>query len=226
MREYKDNYKQGIERELKNLKEKDGFDLLPTCIALTSMALSTCEKKKFWPHHTQLVSYCMLVARKIQNRGRLLEILTGEGKSCIIAMTAATYALQGRTVDIVTSSPVLSQRDAKEWKAFYSSLKLKVGCNVEDNSEKDSQCYKRPIVYGTVETFARDILKTKFLLQSNVRKDRKFDIVIVDEVDSMLIDQGVQCTYLSHDVASIGFASLRTNPKFDMDECQQVRGIT
>ena len=53
------------------------------------------------------------------------------------------------------------------------------------------------------ETFARDILKTEFLLQ-DVRKGRKCDIVIVDEVDSMLIDQGVQCTYLSHDMANVG----------------------
>ena len=200
---YNDKYEQEIDRELKNLEEKDGFDLLPTCIALTSMALKTCGKK-FKPFNTQLVSYCLLVARKNKDKGRLLEILTGEGKSCVIAMVAATYALQGRTVDIVTSSPVLSQRDAKEWQEFYSSLKLDVGCNVENNSEEDSQCYKCPIVYGTVETFARDILKTKFLLQLDVRKDRKCDIVTVDEVDSMLIDQGVQCTYLSHDVASIG----------------------
>ena len=71
---------------------------------------------------------------------------------------------------------------------------------MEDNTKEDTTCYECPIVYGTVETFARDILKTEFLLQ-DVRKGRKCDIVIVDEVDSMLIDQGVQCTYLSHDVA-------------------------
>ena len=86
---------------------------------------------------------------------------------------------------------------------FYKTLELDVGCNVEDNREEDNQCYKCPIVYGTVETFARDILKTEFLLQ-DVRHGRKCDIVIVDEVDSMLIDHGVQCTYLSHDVASFG----------------------
>ena len=68
--------------------------------------------------------------------GRLLEILTGEGKSCVIAMVAATYALQGRTVDIVTSSPVLSQRDADEWQEFYSMMKLEVGCNVDDNTNE------------------------------------------------------------------------------------------
>ena len=66
--------------------------------------------------NTQLVSYCLLVAQRTNEKGRLLEILTGEGKSCVIAMVAATYALQGRTVDIVTSSPVLSQRDADEWR--------------------------------------------------------------------------------------------------------------
>ena len=106
-------------------------------------------------------------------------------------------------MDIVTSSPVLSQRDAEEWREFYSVMKLEVGCNVEDNTKEDTTCYECPIVYGTVETFARDILKTEFQLQ-DVRKGRKCDIVIVDEVDSMLIDEGVKCTYLSHDVASIG----------------------
>ena len=55
----------------------------------------TCGKK-FWPLNTQLVSYCLLVARKNKNKGRLLEILTGEGKSCVIAMVAATYALLGQ----------------------------------------------------------------------------------------------------------------------------------
>ena len=82
-------------------------------------------------------------------------------------------------------------------------MKLEVGCNVEDDTKEDITCYECPIVYGTVETFARDILKTEFLLQDE-RNSRKCDIVIVDEVDSMLIDQGLQCTYLSHDVASIG----------------------
>ena len=160
--------------------------------------------------HTELVSYCLLVARNEDNKrhstnekGRLLEILTGEGKSCVIAMVAATYALQGRTVDIVTTSPVLSQRDAEEWRELYTELKLSASCNVEEMKQGDNRdCYACPIVYGTVETFARDILKTEFLLQ-DVRKGRKCDILIVDEVDSMLIDQGVQCTYLSHDVAGM-----------------------
>ena len=204
MSEYNDFRDYSLESELiriRTSKQKDGIDGMSYSLALLSMALYKC--KKFWPLNTQLVSYCVLVSGKAKNKGRLLEILTGEGKSCVIAMVAATYALQGRTVDIVTSSPVLSHRDAEEWRNFYTTLKLGVGCNVEDKTEEDSQCYKCSIVYGTVETFARDILKTEFLLQ-NVRMGRKYDIVIVDEVDSMLIDQGLQCTYLSPEVASIG----------------------
>ena len=192
-----------IERVLewiRKSKRKYGVDVLSTCLAVTLMALYL--RKQVWPLNTQLVSYCLLVTKSTNEKGRLLEILTGEGKSCVIAMVAATYALLGRTVDIVTSSPVLSQRDAEEWQIYFNTLALDADCNVEDKRDEDNQCYKCAIVYGTVETFARDILKTEFLIQ-DARKGRKCDLVIVDEVDSMLIDQGVQCTYLSHDVASI-----------------------
>ena len=208
---YKNNFKSGIEQELERIQKsqpKYCIDELSSCLSVVSMALYIC--KGCWPSNTQLVSYCLLVVQQKQKmgrltneEGRLLEILTGEGKSCVIAMVAATYAIQRRTVDIVTSSPVLSHRDADEWREFYSIMKLKVGCNVEDSTKENTTCYECPIVYGTVETFARDILKTEFLLYI-VCKDRKCDIVIVDEVDSMLIDHGVQCTYLSSDVASIG----------------------
>ena len=114
LRKYVDKYDPGIELDrIRKSEQKDSVDGLSSCLAVTWMALYTC--KAFWPLNTQLVSYCLLVAREIKSRGRLLKILTGEGKSCVIAMVAATYALLGRTVDIVTSSPVLSQRDAEEW---------------------------------------------------------------------------------------------------------------
>ena len=200
VREYPDIIERELDR-IRKAEQKYDVDVLSSCLAVTSMALYL--SKKYWPLNTQLVSYCLLVTHRTKQKGRLLEILTGEGKSGVIAMVAATYALLGRTVDIVTSSPVLSQRDAEKWRPFYSSMKLEVGCNVEDNTKEDTTCYECPIVYGTVETFARDILKTEFLI-NDVRKGRNCDIVIVDEVDSMLIDQGVQCTYLSHDVPSVG----------------------
>ena len=188
---------------IKNLKleREDQVQLLSSCLTAITMSLYMC--KRFRPSNPQIVSYGLLIARESNTNGRLLEISTGEGKSCVIAMVAATFALLGRTVDIVTSSPVLSQRDAEEWNTFYNCLGVSVNCNVEEQAEGDSGCYLCPIVYGTVETFARDILKTEFLLQ-DVCHGRSHDIVIVDEVDSMLIDRGLQCTFLSHDHASFG----------------------
>ena len=132
------DYPDIIERELDRIRkseQKYGVDVLSSCLAVTSMALYIC--KGFWPLNTQLVSYCLLVIQRTNEKGRLLEILTGEGKSCVIAMVAATYALLGKTVDVVTSSPILSQRDAKEWHKFYSVMKLEVGCNVEDNTKEE-----------------------------------------------------------------------------------------
>ena len=196
----------GIELELHRIQNSEQMfdvDMLSSCIAVTSMALYL--SKDFRPSNPQLVSYCLLLNRNAKHKGRLLEISTGEGKSCLIAIVAATYALLGRTVDIVTSSPVLSERDAEEWRTFYTELNLSASCNVGEMKEEETGGYGCPIVYGTVETFARDILKTEFLLK-DVRKGRQYDIVIVDEVDSMLIDQGVQCAYLSHDLASIGMS--------------------
>ena len=90
LRKYKDRYDPGIELDrIHKSEQKGSVDVLSSCLAVTSMALYTC--KAFWPLNTQLVSYCLLINRKIKNRGRLLEILTGEGKSCIIAMVAATF---------------------------------------------------------------------------------------------------------------------------------------
>ena len=181
-------------KQISSTKLKDfGHQTTVACLSITSMALYSC--KHYWPTNAQLVSYCLLVHREYEGKGRLLEILTGEGKSSVIAMVAASFALLGHSVDIVTSSPVLSQRDVQEWRSFYNLLGLRVGCNIEDMSEEEV-CYECNIVYGTVGTFARDILKTEFHLE-DVRKGRKYGIVIVDEVDSMLIDHGVQCTYLS-----------------------------
>ena len=133
-------------------------------------------------------------------KGRMVEIATGEGKSCIIAMAAAMLASQGKSVDIVTSSPVLAVRDSDEWELFYKLFELTVDDNVIQGAK--NQVYSSDIVYGTVSCFAADILKHEFQLKGT-RGERRFDAVLVDEVDFMLLDQGVQSTYLSHKSAGL-----------------------
>ncbi|XP_070534409.1 uncharacterized protein [Ptychodera flava] len=157
---------------------------------------------KYWPRVTQMVSWTLLLLAE-ETKGRLIEISTGEGKSCIIAMAAAMLATFGKSVDIVTSSPLLAKRDSEEWKGFYSLLKLSVNHNI-DKTDDDERlaCYSADIVYGTVGAFAADILRHEFQ-QKYVRGSRNFDAVLVDEVDFMLLDRGVQFTYLSHKTAGL-----------------------
>ena len=167
-----------------------------------AIILAVKLSSKYFPRVTQCISYQILLIQS-QSTGYLLEVKSGEGKSCILAMTAATYALIGKQVDIVTSSPVLAQRDCDDWANFYKLLNVTVCCN----EIADAQSYKCDVVYGTIGNFSRDILRTKFLFE-DIRLDRQCDLVLVDEVDSMLIDQSIQCTYLSHDVASSGLKHL------------------
>jgi hypothetical protein len=170
---------------------------------------------KSGPTAAQCLGYCVLIIQSTlmtpdnTSRGCLLEVKTGEGKTCILAMVAATCAIMGYSVDIITSSTVLAQRDSENWRPFYERLGLTVGCNTSLNSKLTSDCYSCNVVYGTASDFARDILQTEFL-RRKVRstESRSFDVVLIDEVDSMTIDQCVQCTYLSHDTAASGLRHL------------------
>ncbi|XP_073730550.1 uncharacterized protein [Misgurnus anguillicaudatus] len=163
----------------------------------------------YFPRRTQLASLLLLLLAQLTgNKGCLLEIGTGEGKSCILAMFATILAIRGTKVDIVTSSPVLAQRDQEEWKKFFnmfgvtSSVVPPSACSPEKQEECLRDAYRQQIVYGTVGVFAADILKQEFEKRT-VRDKRQFELVIVDEVDYMTLDNGVQVTFLSHE--SSGF---------------------
>ena len=171
-----------------------------------------CAVHKFmgyWPRITQLLS-CVSLIFSSMKKGQLLQIQTGEGKSTIIAMLATFLAFNGKDVDIVTSSPLLARRDAKEWLEFYGFFDLSVSHNTDssDNSktgiEQKKKCYQSQIVYGTVDSFAADILRQEFSMKET-RGARNFDALIVDEVDLMMIDQGVQFTYLSHNAPGMHY---------------------
>ncbi|CAC5413781.1 unnamed protein product [Mytilus coruscus] len=162
------------------------------------ICLAVQMTKKYWPRNTQIASLYLLI--EAIKKGILLEVNTGEGKTCIIAMFSAFLALSKFTVDIVSSSPILAQRDYIEWEEFYKLLHVSVSCNLIPHKTEDRlECYSKSVVYGTVGSFASDILRQTFQMQ-NVRGERKCEAVIVDEVDCMLLDQGVHFTYLSHAV--------------------------
>ncbi|XP_078533279.1 uncharacterized protein LOC144819181 [Lissotriton helveticus] len=186
--------------------------LIGLCVAVqdTTTFINHSGKKLegYFPRMTQLASLLtLLISKDSACNGCLLEIFTGEGKSTIVAMLALVHAIRGKKVDVITSSPVLARRDQEEWIKLYKMFD--VSCNVvpppgldecTDSREIDKaikKAYAADIVYGTVENFAADILKQEFE-KRKTRGDRTFDIAIVDEVDYMTLDSGVQVTYLSH----------------------------
>jgi preprotein translocase subunit SecA len=125
------------------------------------------------------------------NQGRLCQIQTGEGKTIIVALLAVMRALQGHKVDVITSNPLLAADGVKETKKFYSVFGLTVSTNNvgEASSDQSKIGYTADILYGTISNFQFDYLKDTFE-GFNLRSDREFGQVILDEVDSMLVDNG------------------------------------
>ncbi|KAJ8366818.1 hypothetical protein AAFF_G00342010 [Aldrovandia affinis] len=93
--------------------------------------------------------------------------------------------------------------DAEEWVNFYKYFGITVDTNTNKTEDGDRKaCYQKDVVYGTIETFAADHLRQTFEMK-DVRPDRGYQCIIIDEVDSLLLDQGVQLTYLSSPMVSM-----------------------
>ena len=125
-------------------------------------------------------------------KGIFLQINTGEGKSLIIQFFAAYLAILGNKVDIISSNTVLADRDAenKDIIEFYSKLGLTVG-RASSNTE-----YNRDIGYGDTQNFEAGILKEEFK-EEEIRHNRPFNCVIIDEVDSISLDNIITMTQLT-----------------------------
>ena len=123
---------------IRNSEQRDGINVWSSCLSVVSMALHMCTF--YYPINRQLVSYCLLLYREMEDNKRsltenvgLLEILTKTENSLeVVAMVAATYALLGRTVDIVTHS---RSKDFGEFRFFYDILKIPASDNVDEISE-------------------------------------------------------------------------------------------
>ena len=154
------------------------------------------QKIKYDIRLIQLISILILSKKKKDNEskekgGKFLQINTGEGKSLIIQFFASYLAIQGKKVDIVTSSSVLADKDADDINKinFYRKLELNVGKASQDQYDCD-------IIYGDTQNFEAGILRGEFK-GKNVRNGRPFDFIIVDEVDSISLDNIITMTQLT-----------------------------
>jgi len=125
------------------------------------------------------------------HEGRIAEMKTGEGKTLVATLAIVLNAMTGRGVHLVTVNDYLASRDAKEMGVLYNFLGFSVGTVLEtiyDPEEKKS-AYKADITYGTNNEFGFDYLRDNMSYSQDTMAQRAHHFVIVDEVDSILIDE-------------------------------------
>ena len=131
-----------------------------------------------------------LIGGMVLHSGRIAEMATGEGKTLVATLPVYLNALTGKGVHVVTVNDYLAKRDAAWMGQIYRFLGLEVGCIVHDiDDTMRRQQYASDVTYGTNNEFGFDYLRDnmKFSLESMVQ--REFNYAIVDEVDSILIDE-------------------------------------
>ncbi|MDY0042975.1 MAG: preprotein translocase subunit SecA, partial [Desulforhabdus sp.] len=157
-------------------------DLLPEAFAVArEAAVRTLGMR---PFDVQLIGGVVL------HQGRIAEMKTGEGKTLVATMPVYLNALTGRGVHVVTVNDYLATRDSEWMGRVYRFLGLDVGCIVHglDDSQR-KQAYNADVTYGTNNEYGFDYLRDnmKFRLDDVVQRDLHY--AIVDEVDSILIDE-------------------------------------
>ena len=126
----------------------------------------------------------------VLHEGKIAEMKTGEGKTLVATLAVYLNALKGRGVHVVTVNDYLAQRDSAWMGAIYQFLGLSVGVIVQGLSDEERQtAYRADVTYGTNNEFGFDYLRDnmKFRLEDMCQRD--FEFAIVDEVDSILIDE-------------------------------------
>jgi len=124
------------------------------------------------------------------HNGKIAEMRTGEGKTLVATLPAYLNALSGKGVHIITVNDYLAQRDADWMGRIYRFLGLTVGVNLSQmEHEAKQQAYASDITYGTNNEFGFDYLRDNMVFQSSEKVQRGLNYAIVDEVDSILIDE-------------------------------------
>ncbi|WRD71884.1 preprotein translocase subunit SecA [Helicobacter pylori] len=167
----------------KDSQEKTLLEVLPESFAITREASKRILKMRHFD--------VQLIGGMVLNDGKIAEMKTGEGKTLVATLAVALNALKGESVYVVTVNDYLAHRDSKEMEPLYHFLGYSVGtitASVRDDDER-LEIYSKDIVYGTNNEFGFDYLRDnmKYSLEHKVQKSHAF--AIVDEVDSILIDE-------------------------------------
>jgi preprotein translocase subunit SecA len=131
-----------------------------------------------------------LIGGMVLHEGKIAEMKTGEGKTLVATLPAYLNALEGKGVHVVTVNDYLARRDSEWMGKIYSFLGMKVGVIVHDLSDKERRdSYGADITYGTNNEFGFDYLRDNMKFDYGDMVQRKHHYAVVDEVDSILIDE-------------------------------------
>ncbi len=157
-------------------------DILPEAFAVVREASWRVLNKKHF--RVQLIGGIVL------HQGRIAEMKTGEGKTLVATLPSYLNALTGEGVHIITVNDYLAKRDRDEMGQIHEFLGLSVGVIIHDIDQTQRQeAYNSDITYGTNNEFGFDYLRDNMVVYKEERVQRKLNFVIVDEVDSILIDE-------------------------------------
>ncbi|EMG6081713.1 TPA: preprotein translocase subunit SecA [Proteus mirabilis] len=167
------------ERLKKGEKEED---ILPEAFATVREA----SKRVFGMRHFDV----QLIGGMVLNDRCIAEMRTGEGKTLTATLPAYLNALSGKGVHVVTVNDYLAQRDAENNRPLFEFLELSVGINLPNMAPPAKrEAYNADITYGTNNEFGFDYLRDNMAFSPEERVQRKLHYALVDEVDSILIDE-------------------------------------
>lgn len=172
-----------------------------------------------------------LIGGMALNDGQIAEMKTGEGKTLVSTLAGYLNALSGNNVHIVTVNDYLARRDSEWMGRIYRQLGMEVGLIQNGMSgDKKIPAYKADITYGTNSEFGFDYLRDNMVTRADLRVQRGHHFAIVDEVDSILIDEartpliisgaGTQAADTYNKFARV-MPGLNKGPDFQMDEAKK-----
>ena len=202
-------------------------DLLPEAFAVVREA----SRRVLGMRHFDV----QLLGGMVLHRGNIAEMRTGEGKTLVATLPVYLNALTGKGVHVVTVNDYLATRDSEEMGQVYRFLGLSVGLIVHDLSyEQRRRAYNSDITYGTNNEFGFDYLRDNMVVSKEQMVQRPLHYCIVDEVDSILIDEartpliisgpGEKSTELYSTLA--GIVARLEKDDYTMDEKQKTIALT
>ena len=169
-----------FKEQLKNGKTLD--DILPEAFAVVREA----SKRVLGMRHFDV----QLIGGIILHQGRIAEMKTGEGKTLVATLPVYLNALEGKGVHVITVNDYLAKRDSEWMGKLYKFLGLSVGLVIAGMDPKEKQeAYNSDVTYGTNNEFGFDYLRDNMVIYKDQLVQRGLHFAIVDEIDSILIDE-------------------------------------